>query len=98
MPTLKDLSYLLRHREEWPEGFYWDYTNMGTCAAGLAEQKFNLHLPDDEYWTTLAEVFGITDTIAIFVGAARKSTLPRHNLRSMRDVTPERVADVIDAL
>ena len=100
--TLKDLSHLLRHKEEWPEGFVWDYTNRETCAAGLADKKYGLNLrsidPDDErhfpYWDDLRSAFDINWSVQdlIFNGAARDKPYGK------RDVTPETVADIIDQL
>jgi len=100
--TLKELSHLLRHKEEWPEGFIWNYSNREDCAAGLADQKFGLNLgsidPDNEfhdlYWNDLCSVFNISHHVRdlIFIGVACNKPY------AMRDVTPEMVADVIDAL
>lgn len=91
MPTLRDLSHLLRHKEEWPEGFIWDYTNRETCAVELANLKFGLNLPDGE---KLEEIFDISseERDNIFIHAAY------FYLEDTRKITPEQVADVIDAL
>lgn len=35
-PSLALLAYKLRHPEEWPEGFEFDYCSQWTCAMGLA--------------------------------------------------------------
>lgn len=40
--TLPNLSYLLRHREEWPAGFKWDFSQLQTCACGLAAEYWGL--------------------------------------------------------
>ena len=96
---LKELSHLLRHKEEWPEGFVWNYSRKDSCAAGLADQKFNLQLREwedgtDIYWQELAAAFDISAIVVeeIFIQAARGTHF------SMRKVTPEMVADIIDAL
>jgi len=47
--SLKSLIHLLRHKEEWPEGFEWDFYNNSVsyykpncgCAMFLASKKFN---------------------------------------------------------
>lgn len=39
-PTLKDLIYVLRHKETWPKGFVWDYKRCSTCAMGLAYEMW----------------------------------------------------------
>jgi hypothetical protein len=45
---LRGLSYLLRNRNMWPEGFEWDYSVCAKCAMGLARkaglENFNKEL------------------------------------------------------
>ncbi len=38
--TLKNLSWVLRHREAWPPGQRWDYSQAPTCAIGLAASRW----------------------------------------------------------
>lgn len=35
-PSAKNLAYVLRHEELWPEGFEWRYYDNTGCAMGLA--------------------------------------------------------------
>jgi hypothetical protein len=35
-PSLRGLSYALRHPKMWPRGFVWNYQNCTQCAMGLA--------------------------------------------------------------
>ena len=35
-PSLADLARLLRHPDEWPTGFRWNYCDERRCAVGLA--------------------------------------------------------------
>ena len=41
-PSLKNLSYILRHREWWPDGFEWDYRYCASCAIGLCEKLWGI--------------------------------------------------------
>jgi hypothetical protein len=43
-PTLKNLSYLLRHQELWPKDFKWYYPNFDRCAMGLYCKYYNCSL------------------------------------------------------
>ena len=36
--ALKNLAWLLRHPNHWPEGFAWEYTDLDRCAVGLCRQ------------------------------------------------------------
>lgn len=36
VPSLRNLAYLLRHQELWPDGFEWNYCRTSTCAVGLS--------------------------------------------------------------
>lgn len=37
-PSFTELARILRHKEEWPEGFEWDYRYGRSCAIGLADR------------------------------------------------------------
>jgi hypothetical protein len=82
-PSLEALSYLLRHREMWPAGFEWDCTYCDQCAMGLA----------DRLWSVYIEEVAPDDfpSAAILIDA--------NSIRGIKwcDVTPEMVADDIDA-
>lgn len=101
-PSLKSLSYVLRHPELWPNGFVWYYGHCDTCALGLAQQLWDSfpRLPSSEASSRLvAPVFQIHEGIAqrIFLGQSLDGEparwLPRDGLEA---VTPSMVADQID--
>lgn len=97
-PSLEALSYSLRHCEMWPAGFGWDYSECHTCAMGLAINLWNLREHSTRlFWLTGCE---------IMQGAFNIPKKPADNIfclaneaRGLResDVTPEMVADDIDA-
>jgi len=39
-PSVAGLAYILRHKEEWPEDFHWDFNSHRTCALGLMDRKW----------------------------------------------------------
>jgi hypothetical protein len=88
-PTLENLATVLRHRQMWPEGFEWDYRCCESCALGLA---WRLGMISLDTIHTAAEEFDIPYYVAmrIFLLLAAKCG-------GMRDITPEHVADAIDA-
>lgn len=97
-PSLEALSFMLRHREMWPAGFEWDYSECRNCAMGLAINLWNLreHSTRDGSMTgceVMQKTFDISekpaDNIFYFANEAR-------GLQES-DVTPEMVADDIDA-
>lgn len=83
-PSARGLSYLLRHKELWPEGFIWNYGCHGTCAIGLASRVW-LHHPH-AFSAMVGKACGIDRAAAqdIFLNMAP-------------DVLPSEVADRIDA-
>lgn len=84
VPTLDALAYALRHRDTWPAGFVWDYSHCETCAMGLTRMFWNQSI------FTLFDI-PMEARANIFGGAGRPSNTPQP------DVTPEMVADAIDA-
>ncbi len=88
-PNLQNLATVLRHREMWPTDFDWDYLSCSNCAMGLA---WRLGMISRHFPYTAAEEFGIPLTVAerIFVRLGI-------NWDGGKNVTPERVADAIDA-
>src|ERR1700688_4675131 len=40
-PSLENLSYILRHREWWPDGFRWNFLYENCCAIELCKQLWN---------------------------------------------------------
>lgn len=41
-PTLQAVSYLLRHKELWPEDFEWHYDYWDNCAIELIKQTWGI--------------------------------------------------------
>lgn len=85
-PELHVLSYALRHRDVWPEGFVWDFGDCDKCAMGLVDELWVLF---DGSITTIFEMRG-ADAIRLFCSDGYPG-IPA------KDVTPEMVADKIDA-
>jgi hypothetical protein len=87
--NLQNLATVLRHREMWPEGFEWNYEKCSTCAMGLA---WRLGMISCHGISKAAEEFGIPYNVAfrIFLWL----TIERGG---GKNVTPEHVADAIDA-
>jgi hypothetical protein len=92
-PNLEVLSYVLRHRELWPDGFKWDYTSCLTCAFGMASKIWrNIHWPPADFLGTASSLFSLRrdDAAGIFVTASLEPNV------LWSSVTPEHVADAID--
>lgn len=91
-PSLAGLSWMLRHKEAWPEGFVWDYRNCASCAIGLSDKLWDF-LARGSALYQMANVFrmGYLDTGAIFFDLAERLKVKRSA------ITPEDVADAIDA-
>lgn len=94
-PDLAYLSYVLKHREQWPENFkFWDYASFDHCAVGLTQCIWP---GQPENNSTVAEEaaawFGISEPVAynIFIGAAH-----HYPGLYMVNVRPEHVAALID--
>jgi hypothetical protein len=96
-PSLEALSYLLRHREMWPDGFVWVYNRCETCAMGLAAQLWERpirttnveHACDD---TAMMMQMPYKEASEIFLGKGKWT-----QGFCLRKITPEMVADQIDA-
>lgn len=41
-PSLKNLAYVLRHKELWPEDFVWDYSRPESCGIGMCRLLYRL--------------------------------------------------------
>jgi hypothetical protein len=101
-PSLHALSYALRHPDTWPTEFHWNYSNCATCAMGLAHLLWKKSV-EPAYNATgvtiMARAFSMPYTEAqdIFMrgrGAPRTCYIGK---RDYKRLTPERVADAIDA-
>ena len=70
-PSVEGLAYILRHTEEWPEGFTWDYGRLGGCALALTDSRWGLNdsyesaaalgLTSDQRWEIFFALWGQTD-------------------------------------
>lgn len=93
------LIALLRDQSKWPAGFAWNFQSCSTCAIGLAFKTHAIGMIDEgrQY---IEPVLGLTQRqgIDIFAphtlpgGLAEGYGLPR------REVTPEMVADKLEAV
>lgn len=100
-PSLEGLSWLLRHKEEWPRLWNWDFnyvsreTHCGTagCAIGLAWHQWG-ECPFDD----LRRQFGMgqDDYYAIF-GVVNSDNYSPHYRKDRSLVSEREVADAIDA-
>ncbi len=102
-PSLVGLSYLLRHRELWPQGFKWDYTYRNTCAMGLTIEVWE-PWPETSFIAPdqFTALYGLTLSQArdLFVNAhlwARERVLWFWS-RPVDRVTPIMIADRIDKM
>jgi hypothetical protein len=95
-PSLEALSYALRHPEVWPPDFRWNYQTFLTCGVGLSQLL----------WRKIDDM-GTCEPTRIW--AARSFRMPErraldifcglaviHNVMPW-EITPEHVADAIDA-
>lgn len=91
-PSLKNLAIILRNKQMWPQGFEWDYTRHSQCAIGLANQIWGTPYSTPLFSETFNVPYKFVDRIFIeahryFFGLIKTS---------MKEVTPERVAKLID--
>ncbi len=83
-PSVAGLVYLLRHKEQWPRGFDWNYALCTCCGMGLA----------DEMWGTGHHSMQVADAIGMNRVAANKIFC----CMSSGHVEPCDVADALEAL
>jgi hypothetical protein len=98
-PSLENLSYILRHREWWPEGFEWDFRCYGTCALGLSEALWDQTVASLNNETFFQNMDTIEEYDRIFTTPAGKAAIWRYfrgRDYAMKSVTSEQVADQID--
>jgi hypothetical protein len=92
-PSREGLSYILRHKELWPTDFRWFFPLHSCCAIELANRAW----PSEVVYGFGSELFkalGLPVTSMndnIFINAALYDV-------QASEVTPEMVADKIDAL
>ena len=101
--TMADLAWRLRHPETWPKGFKWNYGKCTTCAMGLA-WALSGRRPEAMLRSNPSRSFG--DVIKVLRDVEPEDVpglqeiflfLSYHRSVSNRDITPEIVADAIDA-
>lgn len=93
-PSLQGLAWLLRHKEAWPEGFVWCFQDCQTCAMGLLWRSMG-EMPDwdnSRAQIRVAAFFALDSDTAYDIFQAMADTADDYI-----DVTPEMVADRIDA-
>jgi hypothetical protein len=106
-PSFEGLAYLLRHKEFWPEGFAWDYSEIRKCAIGLTNSYWKSDTNHGSWWSRKNSGLSFNAVEHIFFQAhkhhAQQSLLGRlknifglNNICSFRDVQPNQVADLID--
>ena len=87
-PTIANLAYVLRHKEEWPDDFEWDFSSHYTCALGLLSKKWG----DGELLATwrAAPMLGVNvrDINSIFLDENKDGT----------EILPEHIAARLEAL
>lgn len=94
--SLEGLSWRLRHKETWPEGFEWNYAVCGMCAIGLARSLWMLPINFLAHASrNMAAGFQIPEDVAfrIFINLEGNEGFFFGRRSS---ITPEHVADAID--
>lgn len=97
-PNLVALSYALRHPDTWPQDFVWNYNECDQCAMALACELWpNLEQPNESDFlktkTWISRVFAMSYRTAENIFLKLHMKLSGNAL----DVTPDDVADAIDA-
>jgi len=102
-PSLENLSYALRHPETWPKGFSWYFGHCNQCAMGLAHRLWSgpIHsfVSGREAVSVMAREFAMPYEAAesIFMKQTGKRRFFGFVPRTYNGITPEMVADQIDA-
>lgn len=104
-PSLHALSYALRHPDTWPEGFYWDFSDCGQCAMGLAHELWNVNTAGkyEVAVSRMARAFAMPYGEARHIFGTRDWAEQRKMFGLIKQrapwgsITPEMVADQIDA-
>lgn len=100
-PSLHALSYVLRHPDTWPKGFYWDYTKCTQCAMGLARRLWSTDIEqakNSSGASIMARTFAMPYAKAerIFMEGWKNHRHLGVFSRDPETVTPEMIADDID--
>lgn len=83
---LPELARVLRHKEEWPEGFEWDFRHLDGCALGLANRL----------WPRQGSWLFINGAERIFLLPAGPWWQPTALMMAFGLIRPEHVASAID--
>lgn len=97
-PSLANLSTTLRHPEQWPAGFVWDYQFGHSCALGLAVRLWGE--PIGTLIGSCAQIFFRAPTMLTIVEKRPWWAVWRpvtYRRPCMREVQPHHIADLIDA-
>ena len=86
-PSKEALIHLLRHKEKWPEGFAFQFSNCTTCAMGLTQRVWPEKV---RYPITCA----VGDAIGITRDDASRIFCHGRGLLS----TPEDIAELLEAV
>lgn len=99
-PSLRSLAYILRRRELWPKEFVWNFSHCASCAMGLAAE---LWYKGVDPWEVIEKLNDLNIDHAInlftFLGYISKYSVKNYKYYGVidRPITPEMVADKIDA-
>lgn len=111
-PSLHALSYALRHPETWPADFVWSYTYCDQCAMGLAHVLWKSipEVDSEDGASVMARSFAMPFGVAENIFLGKGDWIPtyttetgmlwwkeQHSRQNHNSVTPEMVADQIDA-
>lgn len=93
-PSMRALSYMLRHQETWPAGFEWNYRNCHSCAMGLAYKTWkSIQCPDS---FEMSRALGMDVEVARGIFCAGPHYAFSFAPFDFVNITPEMVADKID--
>lgn len=103
-PSLRALSYMLRHKELWPVGFKWYFGSCKSCAMGLANVLWTTEPPFpsifDEFdyrWNTIRDNFPTDFVQDVFYGSKFEGGYMGDHIEVLyKGITPEIIADEID--
>ena len=95
-PSLPALAFVLRHKETWPTGFEWNFSNCRHCAMGMAHRLWPdvVREPDMQH---MCEVFDLSNKDARFLFHSHYLPLLQWTTFPISwGMTPEVIADRID--
>jgi len=87
-PTVTGLAYILRHKEEWPDNFEWDFSHHRGCALEIINATW-VGGRDIVTIFDAASLLGIPNFVAakIFLESGDRE-----------EVSPEHIATALEAL